>query len=275
LGRDHGMLIANNFSYGLLTPVLGYLMSCLGAFIGLRCATRAYAYTGATRARWLVLAAISIGATGIWVMHFIAMLGYTIPGMTIRYNIAITIGSMLVAVAVVLVGLLIAGFGRRTTLSLLLAGLITGVGIAMPSGGATAESFLLPLIIGIAAVSIIMSAPLVFSPTEAEIREGRALIERINAATARLASGSPLPPIQAVPSARWPGMPGSVRTAPPGQNDVTVAREATSGYAQTGHYDATSSPGQYGQEGHNDRRAGNELPVRNDLPVRNKTPQGQ
>jgi len=219
--------------------------------------------------QWLILAAISIGTTGVWVMHFIAMLGYTIPGMTIRYNIPITVGSMLLAVAVVSVGLLIVGFGQPTVRNLLLAGVITGVGVAsmhytgmaamempatmsytpslfaisvvigivaataalwaalrlrgvratlgaslimgvavsgmhytgmaamhmhsvpagtaMPAGGATAEGFLLPLIIGIGVVSVIMTALLVLSPTDDEIREDRELMERINAATARLA----------------------------------------------------------------------------------------
>jgi NO-binding membrane sensor protein with MHYT domain len=289
------VLATNNFSYGLLTPALAYLMSCLGAFIGLRCTTRAYAYTGAARARWLVLAAVSIGATGVWVMHFIAMLGYTIPGMTIRFNIAVTIGSMLIAVAVVLVGLLIVGFGQPTTRNLLMAGVLTGIGVASmhytgmaamempasmtytpvvfglsvligivaataalwaalrlrgiratlgaalimgvavsgmhytgmaamhmhmipagtpwPAGGATAESFLLPLIIGIGAISIIMTALLVFSPTEAEILEDRALMERINEATARLAAIPQQPPVQIAPSARWPGAAGRTEDA--------------------------------------------------------------
>src|SRR5215469_10365225 len=65
----------HNFSYGLLNPALAYAVSCLGAFLGLRCVTRARAHTGSGRARWLVLAAVAIGATGIWTMHFIAMLG--------------------------------------------------------------------------------------------------------------------------------------------------------------------------------------------------------
>jgi len=73
----------HNFSYGLVNPVLGYAMSCLGAFLGLRCVTRARAYTGAARARWLILAAVAIGAGSVWAMHFIAMLGFTIPGQTI------------------------------------------------------------------------------------------------------------------------------------------------------------------------------------------------
>src|ERR1700758_3412011 len=74
----------SDFTYGALNPVLGYLISCVGCFLGLRCTTRARAYQGAARARWLTLAALSIGTTGIWVMHFIAMLGFAIPGEPIR-----------------------------------------------------------------------------------------------------------------------------------------------------------------------------------------------
>ena len=74
------MVTVHNFSYGLLNPALGYVMSCVGSFLGLRCVTLARAYDGRARARWLGLAAVSIGATGIWAMHFIAMLGFTIPG---------------------------------------------------------------------------------------------------------------------------------------------------------------------------------------------------
>ena len=40
----------HNFSYGLVNPV-SLAMSCLGAFLGLRCVTRARAYTGVARAR--------------------------------------------------------------------------------------------------------------------------------------------------------------------------------------------------------------------------------
>ena len=50
---------------------------------------------GALRARWLFLGGVSIGTTGIWAMHFIAMLGFTIPGQTIHYNVPVTILSLL------------------------------------------------------------------------------------------------------------------------------------------------------------------------------------
>jgi NO-binding membrane sensor protein with MHYT domain len=158
------MLSVHNFSYGLLTPALGYVMSCQGAFVGLRCTTRARAYEGRARVKWLLLAGTSIGATGIWVMHFIAMLGFTIPGETITYNVLVTILSLLVAVAVVCAGLLIAGFGRRPWRPLLAGGLITGLGVAcmhylgmaamrMP-GKVTYD----PLLFGLSAVIAVVAA---------------------------------------------------------------------------------------------------------------------
>jgi NO-binding membrane sensor protein with MHYT domain len=124
------MVHVDNFTYGLVTPLLGYVMSSLGCFLGLRCTTRARASHGAQRARWLLLAAVSVATTGIWVMHFVAMLGFTIPGQTITYNVPVTIASMLIAVVVVGIGLLVVGFGSSGWRTLLLGGLIIGVGVA-------------------------------------------------------------------------------------------------------------------------------------------------
>jgi NO-binding membrane sensor protein with MHYT domain len=123
-------VVVHNFSYGLLNPGLAYLTSCLGCFLGLQCTARARAMKGADRARWLLLAAVSIGAAGIWVMHFIAMLGFTIPGQVITYNVLVTILSMLIAVGVVSVGLLIVGFGGQGLIPVLLGGTIIGIGVA-------------------------------------------------------------------------------------------------------------------------------------------------
>jgi NO-binding membrane sensor protein with MHYT domain len=105
-------------------------MSCLGAFLGLRSITRARAHTGRARAAWLVIAAISVGATGIWVMHFIAMLGFTIPGQTILYSVPITLISMLLAILVVGIGLFVVGYSHGGPLPILAGGLIIGVGVA-------------------------------------------------------------------------------------------------------------------------------------------------
>ena len=64
-------------------------------------------------------------------MHFIAMLGFAIPGDTIRYNVPMTILSMLIAVIVVGIGVFIVGFSRGTGNGpLLLGGTIVGLGVA-------------------------------------------------------------------------------------------------------------------------------------------------
>jgi NO-binding membrane sensor protein with MHYT domain len=124
----------DNFTYGLLNPALAYAMSCVGGYLGLRCVTLARAYTGTARARWLCLAAVAIGAVGIWAMHFIAMLGFSVPGEPILYNVPLTVASMLLAVAVVGTGLFIVGFddvqGSERWARLVGGGVIIGVGVA-------------------------------------------------------------------------------------------------------------------------------------------------
>jgi len=124
------VVTVHNFTYGVFNPGLAYVMSCLGAFLGLRCVTRARAHEGRSKARWLSLAAVTIGACGIWVMHFIAMLGFTIPGQTITYNVPVTIASMLLAIAVVGVGLFIVGYGDGSVARLVGGGVIVGIGVA-------------------------------------------------------------------------------------------------------------------------------------------------
>ena len=103
LGGDN-VVTAENFSNGLTSPLLAYGISVLGCFLGLLCVDRARTYRGGARAGWLAVASVSIGATGIWAMHFVAMLGFSIPGQTISYNVPVTIGSMLLAILVVGIG---------------------------------------------------------------------------------------------------------------------------------------------------------------------------
>jgi NO-binding membrane sensor protein with MHYT domain len=127
---NNDVVTVHNFSNGLLNPALAYAASCLGAFLGLRCVTRARAYGGARKASWLILAAVSVGATGIWAMHFIAMLGYTIDGQQITYNVAVTIASMLLAIVVVGAGLFVVGYGDGSTGRLIWGGTVVGFGVA-------------------------------------------------------------------------------------------------------------------------------------------------
>jgi len=120
----------HHFSYGLLTPSLAYAASYVGSLLSLMCAARARVLTGSARRGWLVVAAISLGGTGIWVMHFIAMLGFSLDDGTIRYNMPLTAISALVAIVAVGAGLAIVGSDPRKLHRIALAGLLTGVGVA-------------------------------------------------------------------------------------------------------------------------------------------------
>jgi NO-binding membrane sensor protein with MHYT domain len=196
-------------------------------------------------------------------MHFIAMLGFAIPGQVIRYSVPVTILSMLIAVAVVSAGLLLVGFGGNGMVPLLAGGVIVGFGVAgmhyigmsamrIPDtmhydiglvilsviiatstgtvalwaalhldslwsafvacllvgvgvsavhytgiaalqvhadlaasglagrpGGASASAFLGPLIFGVAVLTMVLTAAISLSPTEAELRRENEFIERL------------------------------------------------------------------------------------------------
>ncbi|MFM9590418.1 MHYT domain-containing protein [Streptomyces scabiei] len=116
-------------TFGWLTPALSYVMASIGAALGLRCTVRALATTGRSRRNWLVTAASAIG-TGIWTMHFVAMLGFGVGGTEIRYDVPLTILSLLVAMTVVCGGVFAIGYSRDRGRALLLGGLTTGLGVA-------------------------------------------------------------------------------------------------------------------------------------------------
>ena len=116
-------------AFGWLTPVLSYVMACIGAALGLRCTVRALGATGRSRRNWLITAASAIG-TGIWTMHFVAMLGFGVSGTDIRYDVPLTIVSLLVAMAVVCAGVFAVGYSRDRGRALFLGGLTTGLGVA-------------------------------------------------------------------------------------------------------------------------------------------------
>ncbi|WP_329267033.1 MHYT domain-containing protein [Streptomyces sp. NBC_01451] len=118
----------SNFHYGAVTPVAAYLMACLGAALGLRCTTRSLRRPH-RRAGWLALGAVSIGC-GIWTMHFIAMIGFSVQGALVSYDPTKTLLSLAVAIAVVAVGVFLVGYRGGSPANLGMAGTITGIGVA-------------------------------------------------------------------------------------------------------------------------------------------------
>ncbi len=78
----------HHFDMGLWLMFLAYVVSVTGSVVGLAC-TRCGAAATSTRdrLRWLAMAAIAIGGVAIWLMHFIAMLGFAIPNGVVRYHL--------------------------------------------------------------------------------------------------------------------------------------------------------------------------------------------
>ncbi|NBE50581.1 MHYT domain-containing protein [Streptomyces boluensis] len=154
-------------TFGWLTPALSYVMACIGAALGLRCTVRALATTGRARRNWLITAATAIG-TGIWTMHFVAMLGFSVTGTEIRYNVPLTILSLVVAMLVVGGGVFAVGYSRDRGRALVVGGLATGIGVASMH------------YLGMAAVRL--HGEVIFDP----VRVGLSVVIAVIAATAAL-----------------------------------------------------------------------------------------
>ncbi|MGW1891862.1 MHYT domain-containing protein [Streptomyces sp. NPDC002004] len=119
----------DGFSFGLVTPVVAYVMACLGGALGLRCTTRSLLVAHSWRPGWLALGSGAMGS-GIWTMHFIAMMGFSIEDTPIHYDRPTTFASLAVAVVMVGVGIFIVGFKGTTGSPLFTGGTITGLGVA-------------------------------------------------------------------------------------------------------------------------------------------------
>ncbi|CAM5442469.1 Membrane protein OS=Streptomyces fumanus OX=67302 GN=GCM10018772_19190 PE=4 SV=1 [Streptomyces fumanus] len=119
----------DGFRYGLVTPVAAYAMACLGGALGLRCTVRSLSGARPRKPGWLALGAAAIGC-GIWTMHFIAMMGFQVAETRVRYDAGLTLLSLAVAIAVVGAGLFAVGHRGSRPGTLVLAGAVTGLGVA-------------------------------------------------------------------------------------------------------------------------------------------------
>ncbi|MFI9008328.1 MHYT domain-containing protein [Actinosynnema sp. NPDC053489] len=120
-----------HFSDGLSTLVPAYVVSVIGSLIGLACMARAQGEPNrALKARWVVFGAFAIGGVAIWLMHFIAMLGFDVPDASVKYSVPPTALSAVVAIGVVGAGLSVVTLLRFTRMRLLIAGALAGLGVA-------------------------------------------------------------------------------------------------------------------------------------------------
>ncbi|MEV4086863.1 MHYT domain-containing protein, partial [Nonomuraea fuscirosea] len=73
---------------------------------------------------------VAVAVAGVWVMHFIAMMGFEVEGIQIKYDVWLTAASAVVAIVVVGTGLFLVSYGRGRAIALLGGGLLTGLGVA-------------------------------------------------------------------------------------------------------------------------------------------------
>ena len=128
----HSMAEIHHFQHGWVTPTVSYTLSVLGSLLGLICAVRLrQAPSAGWRAWWLTMAALAIGGTGIWTMHFVAMMGFSVVGLPIRYDVGLTAASAGLAIGAVGIGLFIVMRGTRAkTVRVIVGGLFAGLGVA-------------------------------------------------------------------------------------------------------------------------------------------------
>ena len=111
-----------------LTPAIAFTVSVIGSFLGLAFTHRARHTTGFGRWHWMILAALALGGMAVWSMHFIAMMGFRIPGTAIRYDALLTLAGG--AAAIVITGYALAlSLYSRGILRPLLSGLLLGAGM--------------------------------------------------------------------------------------------------------------------------------------------------
>ena len=113
--------------YNPYLVALSILVAVFAAYTALDLGGRVKGAQGGTRRVWLWAAAIAMGG-GIWSMHFIGMLAFTLP-MTMSYDVGLTVLSLLVAIVVTSGGFYVISYSNGSPLYLILGGIFMGLGI--------------------------------------------------------------------------------------------------------------------------------------------------
>ena len=115
-----------SYNYWLVT--LSYLIAVAASYTALELGRRVSRTTGLAAIIWLNCGAVSMGI-GIWTMHFIGMLAFTLP-MPFNYDIPLTILSLMVGMAAAGFAIFVASRERQGFAKIGLSGLLLGGGIA-------------------------------------------------------------------------------------------------------------------------------------------------
>ena len=107
--------------------LLAVMICAIASFTAFHIYADARQSQGLKRLGWIFLTGVATGA-GIWATHFVAMLAFN-TGLPTAYDPALTVSSLLIAIAVTAAGFFIAGHGKVPWLPAI-GGAVIGVGIA-------------------------------------------------------------------------------------------------------------------------------------------------
>jgi len=115
-------------SYNLILVALSYVVAVAASYTALELGRRVSEVEGRGAMAWLAGGAVSMGI-GIWTMHFIGMLAFSMP-MAYSYDVLITVASLLVAMVASAFAIYIASRERQGFAKIGMSGLLLGGGIA-------------------------------------------------------------------------------------------------------------------------------------------------
>jgi PAS domain S-box-containing protein len=115
-------------AYNAGLVVLSVLIAIAASYAALDLAGRVTAAQGRVRTAWLAGGSIAMG-TGIWSMHYVGMLAYSLP-VEVRYNWPAVLASLAAAIFASAVALFVVSRPRVDHSAIVLGGILMGAGIA-------------------------------------------------------------------------------------------------------------------------------------------------
>ncbi|MCW8916803.1 MAG: hypothetical protein OQK24_13255, partial [Magnetovibrio sp.] len=120
--------LAYSGTYNLLLVAFSVLTAIFASFVALQVSERV-THTHTHKVAWVTSGGVVLGG-GVWAMHFIGMLAFSLP-CGITYDPIITLASMTPGVLASVFALWFVSFSQITSTRLLLAGVIMGAGIGL------------------------------------------------------------------------------------------------------------------------------------------------
>jgi len=117
-------------TYDLKLVALSLVVAAFASYTALDLAGRVSATQGRASRVWLVAGAVAMG-TGIWSMHFIGMLAFSLPGLRLAYDLPVTLLSMFAAIVVSGLALYVVRRPELTARNLSAGATLMGVGICV------------------------------------------------------------------------------------------------------------------------------------------------